>query len=126
MFHRPPPETRVYAPFKADDKARRVRFQIRLADGEVMRVTFTDCRVIRTSPDERELVLFCPLFNAILSGRDLRPLADAIDAHACVWVQEFDPARWDAPGPFTPLLRRVEFFTPHMPEMKRPAPALVK
>jgi hypothetical protein len=60
--------------------------ECRIADGEVMRVTFTDCRVIRTSPDERELVLFCPLFNAILSGRNLRALADAIDAPACVWV----------------------------------------
>jgi len=60
---------------------------------EVIRLTFPDCSVIRLSPDATELVLFCPRFNVILTGRGLRALADAIDAQACVWVQEFDPRR---------------------------------
>jgi hypothetical protein len=113
--------------FKADDKFRRTRFRLRRADGEIIRVAFSDCRVIRLSPDQGELTLFCPMFNVILSGRWLGSLADAIDRSACVWVHEFDAKHWDMPPVSVPLLRQVELITPHPPELKaRFIPTLVK
>jgi hypothetical protein len=68
---------------------------------------------MRLSADQTKLVIFCYSLNVILTGRNLRPLAAAIDDEACAWTQEFSPDRWDRP-PATdaPVIERIELYMP--------------
>jgi len=110
-------DDRTYAAFKADDKARRVGIEFRQASGESFWVKYIDRHLMRLSADQTKLVIFCYSLNLILTGRNLRAVATAIDDEACAWVQEFSADRWDkSQAPDATMIERVELYMPKPPE----------
>jgi hypothetical protein len=52
-------------------------------------------------------------------GRNLRPLFERLLTHEINWIQEYDPERWNKPGPGEACITRIEIRNPNAkpPEM---------
>ena len=47
----------------------------------------------------------------MIRGRGLRPLADALNADNCTFVQQFDGAQWAEPEAWATVVDAIEFVT---------------
>ena len=61
-------------------------------------------RLVEDGAFGTQLGLIYSFAFVVIKGRNLQPLADAIDAELCEYVQQFDPRQWasppDAKAPF--------------------------
>ena len=71
-------------------------------------------------------LVFSTFLAVVIHGRNLRPIADAIDLEICEFVQQYDPARWPMPQDASaPFIESMEFYYPsnHMVINTEPKPA---
>lgn len=54
-------------------------------------------RIVEDGLYGTELALVFTFSVVVIKGRNLQPIAEAIDAEACEFIQQYDPARWQTP-----------------------------
>ena len=88
---------RHYIAYKPVDR-RQLRLAVRPASGSWERINYRFLlRIIENSDKGTEMTLVFTFMAVQVTGRNLRPVAHAIDKEMCVYLQAFDPLRFDHP-----------------------------
>lgn len=91
------PDRVPYAAYKAGDN-QLVRLKIRPKDRAWERLSYGYLqRMIEDGIYGTLVVLIYSAAAVVIKGKNLQPIADAIDGETCEFIQEFDPARWAMP-----------------------------
>jgi hypothetical protein len=90
-------DARVYEAFKSVD-GRHVRLRVHPRSQAWERLPYRFLlRIMEKSDKGTDLTLVFTFLAVVIKGSNLRAVADAIDREKCVFVQEFDPVRFDKP-----------------------------
>ncbi len=109
----------VQTPYEAFGlaKKRPLRLKIRPAMRAWERVGYAHLlRILENGIYGTQLSLVFTFGVVLIEGRNLQPIADAIDAETCDFIQEFDSDRWPTPtDEKTPFISKIAI---HMPAAK--------
>lgn len=91
------PSAAGYQPFRVADR-KRERLSVWPVSGRRERFTYRYLlRIVQDRREATEVILIFTFAVVIIRGRNLQGIADAIDRERCVFVQQFDYARWGEP-----------------------------
>lgn len=97
-----------YEAMEAKDRQAKLGFVVRLAGGERLYLKYPDVHLVRLSPDQTVLAVFCYSVNIVMWGYNLLEVADALHSGHIAWMQEFDAAQWARPtDPKAALIERI-------------------
>lgn len=119
----------TYEAFRLYKRKRKLyRIGIRAVDRAWERVVYSHLtRIAQDQTHGKALTLvFSTFMVVVIRGRNLLPIADAIDLEICEFVQQYDPARWAMPqDKSAPFIESMEFYYPgnHMVINTEPPPA---
>lgn len=91
------PGTTQYEAFKVVNK-RQTRLKVRPFMRAWERVTYAYLlRIVEDGIYGTEIALVFTFCVIVIRGRNLQPLAEALDAECCEFIQQFDPTQWKMP-----------------------------
>lgn len=86
-----------YEAFKIASK-RQLRLKVRPAMRAWERINYGYLlRIVEDGIYGTEIALVFTFSVIVIKGRNLQPIAEAIDAECCEFVQQYDPTRWNKP-----------------------------
>lgn len=95
-----------YEAFGTKDKL--LRFEVRRANGLAHSMAYTYLvNFSYARSDYGALFFACGGIAVEVTGRNLRPIVDAMKLHTCEFIEEWNAAAFDAPADDTPLVERI-------------------
>ena len=107
------PTVTQYQAFKADSSSQR-RLALRPVDKVWERVVYSQLlRICEDGLGGKAITLVFTFMSVFIRGRNLRKIADAVDNHICIFIQQYNPSRWPAPeDDSAPYVESIEYFYP--------------
>lgn len=106
----PGPTRVVYDAFRRSDKrVQKLKFRPRNRAWE--RIAYHALyRIVEDGIYGTQIGLVYNFAVIVIKGRNLQPIAEAIDSEQCDYVQQFDADRWEKPSdPKAPFIEAMEF-----------------
>jgi hypothetical protein len=99
----------VYEAFKAVDR-RQYRLSIRPANRAWERVTYSYLlRIVEDGAFGTEIALVYTFMVVVIKGKNLQPVAEAINGEGCEFIQEYDRDKWEKPtDQAAPFIESIE------------------
>jgi hypothetical protein len=95
---RPPAQRDDYRAFHAVDR-QQFRLRVRPVSLAWERLTYNYLlRIVEDNGYGTEIALVYTFCVVVIKGRNLQPIAEAIDAESCEFIQQYDPDTWQKPS----------------------------
>ncbi len=103
------PSRTVYEAFRASHE-RQYRLKVRPALRAWERINYSYLhRIVEDGIYGTEIGLIFSFAVILIKGRNLTPIAEAIDRETCEFIQQFDASRWPEPSdPKTPFVETID------------------
>lgn len=104
-------ERQPYEVYKTKAKTPRLIIWYGIGGGAFNRTSFAyrDLAKVNANEAGTELELIYRFQVIKIRGKNMKGIIDAIDAHACDFIQEFHHLRFEKPDPTAPVISEIEF-----------------